>query len=321
MARPAKSATRKPKLPAKLPVKLPRLPKLPDPEEPDVFEEMTLIEHMEELRDRIVKASIAIGIAFIGGILLARPLLALIVEHARTRVDIIDPTDPLTIFFKIALYIAIGIAMPVIIWQMIGFLAPGMTNREKRILFTSLPFVTLLFVAGAAYAFFIAIPRAFDFLSSFMPDLIHWDPDGSRVISFYLTLMIGLGLAFQLPVVMFLLSKLNIISAKRMRQNRRYAVLVIMGLSAVITPTTDPFSLALVALPLYVLFELGILLGRVFARSGADAQTQPATDRHLALIFLPMYLLYRAGLWFGRVFARPRPGAYDHLAVARPTDG
>jgi sec-independent protein translocase protein TatC len=314
MSRPS---TRKPKLPAQIPAKLPCLPKLPDPDEPDVFEEMTLLEHMEELRDRLVKAAIAIGVAFIGGLLLARPLLALIVEHAKTRVDIIDPTDPLTIFFKIALYIAIGIAMPVIIWQMVGFLAPGMTNKEKRILFTSLPFVSLLFVAGAAYAFFVAIPRAFDFLSSFLPDLIHWDPDGSRVISFYLTLMIGLGLAFQLPVVMFLLSKLNIVSVRQLQENRRYAVLAIMALSAIITPTTDPFSLALVALPLYLLFELGVLLGRVLVRPAAAS----TTSRHLALIILPMYLLYRAGLWLGRPIARPRASAYDHLAIARLTDG
>ena len=132
----------------KLPVKLPAVPKLPDPNEPDQFEEMTLLEHMEELRDRIVKSVIAIGVAFIAGIFLARPLLQrlMIEANATAGFDVVSPTDPITLYFKIALYIAIGIALPVLLWQVIGFLAPGLTKREKRLLFLSLPFVVLLFL-------------------------------------------------------------------------------------------------------------------------------------------------------------------------------
>ena len=137
-------------LPVKLPSKLPSVPKLPDPTEPDQFEEMTLLEHMEELRDRIVKSVIAIGIAFIAGIFLARPLLErLMVEaNATAGFDVVSPTDPITLYFKIALYIAIGIALPVLLWQVIGFLVPGLTKKEKRLLYLSLPFVVVLFLLG-----------------------------------------------------------------------------------------------------------------------------------------------------------------------------
>jgi sec-independent protein translocase protein TatC len=260
-------------LPVKIPAKLPgRLPKLPDPTEPDVFEEMTLLEHMEELRDRIIKSAIAIGIAFVAGVFLARPMLQrLQIEAAAIGgFDVVSPTDPITLYFKIALYIAIGIALPVLMWQFIGFLAPGLTKKEKRLLFLSLPFVVLLFLLGASYAFFFAAPRALNFLSGFMSDLFEWSPEGGAVITFFLTLMLGLGLAFQLPVVMFILAKLGVVSPQKMRSWRKYAFLILLVLSAIITPSTDPFNMAIVFVPLYLLYEAGILVARVFARTPVE---------------------------------------------------
>jgi sec-independent protein translocase protein TatC len=261
----------------KLPTKLPKMPRLPDPNEPDVFEEMTLLEHMIELRDRVMKIVIAIGLAFIGGLFLAGPVLeeVRIRANAMQGLDIRSPSDPITLYMKIALYVAIGIAAPVIIYQLVGFLAPGLTKKEKRILYTSLPFVTLLFVGGVSYAFFFAIPRALAFLSGFQSEIFQWEPDGNEVVGFYLTIMLGLGLAFQMPLVMFLLAKLGVVSPAKMRAGRRYAFLLILVASAIITPTTDPFNMALVALPLVALYEVGILLAVAFARN-AKPRIAPA---------------------------------------------
>ncbi len=260
-----------------------RVPRLPRTDEPDVFEEMSLYEHLDELRSRLVKACISVGVAFVAGVILARPLLDLIVTQANATVvdggdglDIKSPTDPITIYFKVALYIAIGFALPIILYQLFSFLSPGLTKKEKRILFSSLPFVTILFLGGVAYAFFFAVPRAFDFLSGWQSDIFSWQPDGQEVISFYLTLMIGLGVSFQLPVVMFLLAKLNIVSPQRMGQYRRYAFLVILVVSAIITPSTDPINMAFVAIPLYVLYEVGIIVSRLFARPRIDADLSTA---------------------------------------------
>lgn len=273
-----------PALPAKLPSRLPavsrpHLPKLPDAETPDVFEEMTLLEHMEELRDRIVKSVIAIGLAFIGGVFLASPLLKRLQVEANAigGFDVVSPTDPITLYFKIALYIAIGIALPVLMWQLVGFLMPGLTGKEKRFLILSMPFVILLFLAGVSYAFFFAAPRALQFLSGFMSDIYEWSPEGGAVINFFLTLMIGLGIAFQLPVVMFILAKLGAVTPQKMRSFRKFAVLVLLVLSAIITPSTDPVNMAVVFGPLYLLYETGILVATVFARTPlvvqpADAQ-------------------------------------------------
>ena len=256
------------RIPGKLPAKLPSRPRLPDPNEPDTFEEMTLLEHMEELRDRIVKSVIAIGVAFVAGIFFAGPLLRRMQTEANAvqGLDVVSPTDPVTIYFKVALYIAIGLSLPVLMWQVIKFLVPGMTKREQRLLYLSLPFVAALFLVGAGYAFFFASPRALMFLSSFMSDLYEWTPEGNSVVGFYLTLMLGLGLAFQLPVVMFILAKLGVVSPKTMRDFRKYAVMILLILSAVITPTTDPFNMALVFVPLYLLYEAGIIIARLFAR-------------------------------------------------------
>jgi sec-independent protein translocase protein TatC len=151
-------ALKPPKLPAKLAGRLPNLPRLPDPNEPDVFEEMTLLEHMIELRDRIVKIVIAVGVAFIAGIFLSGPLLELLKESSGAPFDVVSPTDTIGLYFKMALYIAIGIAMPIILWQIFGFLSPGLTRKEKRILYSSLPFVTLLFWEGRPTPFSLRRP-------------------------------------------------------------------------------------------------------------------------------------------------------------------
>jgi len=259
-------------LPLRLPIKRPSLPKLPDPNAPDDFEEMTLLEHMEELRDRIVKSVIAIGVAFVAGIFLAGPLLKRlqIEANATGGFDVVAPTDPITLYFKIALYIAIGIALPVLMWQLVGFLVPGLTKKEKRLLYLSMPFVVLLFLLGVAYGFFFAAPRALTFLSSFMSDLFEWSPEGNAVITFFLTLMLGLGLAFQLPVVMFILAKLGVASPKKMQSWRKYAILILLILSAVITPSTDPFNMMIVFVPLYLLYEAGIIVARLFAHTPVE---------------------------------------------------
>ena len=274
-----------PALPARLPSRLPavsrpHLPKLPDAEAPDVFEEMTLLEHMEELRDRIIKSVLAIGVAFIAGAFLAGPLLKRLQVEANAvgGFDVVSPTDPITLYFKVALYVAIGFALPVIMWQLVGFLLPGLTSKEKRFLILSMPFVIVLFILGVAYGFFFAAPRALTFLSSFMSDIYEWSPEGGEVISFFLTLMLGLGLAFQLPVVMFILAKLGAVTPQKMRSFRKYAVIILLVLAAVITPSTDPFNMAVVFVPLYLLYELGIVTSTLFARTPLVVRDVPGAE-------------------------------------------
>jgi sec-independent protein translocase protein TatC len=266
---------------SKLPVPhLPQLPRSPRPQRPawlrpddgtpEVFEEMTLGEHLLELRMRVVRAALSIGVAFIAGCILAYPILKQIRHDARTinGLDIGSPTDVISIYFKTALYIALGLSFPLVLWQVLGFVAPGLTRKEKRVVYSALPFVALLAVLGGSYGFFVAAPRALQFLSTFMTgSVFSWDPDGKEIIGFYLTLMLGLGLAFQIPVVMFILAKINLVTPKKMASVRRYAFLIILIMAAVITPSTDPINMAIVAVPLYVLYEFGIIIARIFAKT------------------------------------------------------
>jgi len=192
-------------------------PSIPDEEYEDVFEEMTLAEHLEELRSRIWKTCISLAGAFIIGLILARPVLELVKETANIqKFDVNEATEPITDFFKIAMYIAIALALPMIFYQAFGFIAPGLTRKEKRVVYTSFPFFVILFMMGAAFAFFFAIPRAFAFLSSFMTDTFDYSPQAGSIYSFYLQVTLGMGAAFELPILMFLLARLGIVSPKRM---------------------------------------------------------------------------------------------------------
>ncbi|HEU0164769.1 MAG TPA: twin-arginine translocase subunit TatC [Thermomicrobiales bacterium] len=251
-----------------------------DPDTPEVFEEMTLQEHLVELRDRIMKIVIALVLAMIVGFYFAGGILENIKDKANAEqgLDVKSPTDPLTLTFKVAFYVAIAIIMPIIIYQLVGFLSPGLTRREKRVLFSALPFVSLLFIGGAAYGYFVAAPRALYFLSTWNLGAFTWQPDGPEVITFFLTLMIGLGLAFQLPVIMFILAKIGIVTARKMRQWRRYAYLVLCIAAAVITPSTDPFNMAIVAVPLIVLYEFGLIITTLFAKTSLRDKLPDAAD-------------------------------------------
>lgn len=241
----------------------------PEPDTPDTFEEMTLEQHLYELRDRIVRILAALLPLFVIAFFIAPRILTEIQYKANAvhGLDIRSPTDPLTLYFKVALYIAVALGMPVIVYQVVAYLAPGLTRKEKRVLYSALPFVSVLFLGGASYGYFVAAPQALSFLSTFLPGVFSWEPDGNETLSFFLTLMLGLGLSFQLPLIMFMLAKLGVLSPPQMRAWRRYAILLIAIVSAVITPSTDPFNMILVAVPLYLLYEVGIVISSVFAKT------------------------------------------------------
>ncbi len=256
-------------------VRLPRFPGKDEEVYEDIFEEMTLAEHLDELRSRLVKTCIGIGIAFVGGLFLVRPLLGVVRDNANVeRFDVIEATEPITSFFKTALYIAIAFALPLIFYQIFAFVSPGMTRKEKRYLYGSLPFVVIFFLLGVSFAFFLAIPRAFEFLSNFNSDLFDYSPTFGSIASFYIQVSLGMGIAFELPIIMFLLSRLGIISPKRMSSSRRYAIVIVMIAAAIITPTPDPFNMLFVAAPIYLLYELGIIFAKLAARRRSSKDLQ-----------------------------------------------
>jgi sec-independent protein translocase protein TatC len=234
-----------------------------DDETEDDFQEMTLGEHLEELRQRLVKMCYAFVPGFIIGFFLSARALRYVAQQSQVeQYQTLAPTDAFVTFMKMAVYIGLAIAFPIIFYQMFSFVAPGMTKKEKRYLLRSLPFVTLLFFSGVAFAFFVAAPRAFDFLSGFQSELFKWELVADEVISFYLQLMIGLGLAFELPALMFLLARMGVADAAKQKSFWRIALVLIMVAAAIITPTPDPFNMMIVAVPILLLYVFGLFLAK-----------------------------------------------------------
>lgn len=238
-------------------------------DDPEEFEEMTLQQHLEEFRDRIIKMLIAIVPAFIIGWIFHPRVLRDIEQKSNVEggLQTLAATDPLGISFQVSLYIALSITMPIIMYQFIAFLMPGMTRKEKKFLFSSIPFIGILFLTGAWFGYFVAAPNALEFLSNWGSDYLKWELTAQNAVTFFLRLVIGVGLGFQLPVVIFVLTKLGLVTVKQLRKWRKYAYLVLLVAAAIITPTPDPINLAVVAVPLILLYELAIIISQVFAKT------------------------------------------------------
>lgn len=253
-----------------VPTQDPYTPPVPTEEE---FVEMTLAEHLEELRSRILKSAVAVLIALVAGLAFAMQVIEKVAEQANVpsnQLQIISPTESFTVFMRVALYIAIAIAMPVLVYQLLAFVSPGLTYRERRYIFLAVPFVVLSFASGVAFAFFLLAPRALEFLSTFGDSIFNWEPRAESVVQFYMTLMLGVGLIFELPILMYAMALIGVMNAKRYGRFRKFAIILSMVAAAIITPTPDPFNMALVAIPTYVLYELGILLSRTVRRPDRD---------------------------------------------------
>jgi sec-independent protein translocase protein TatC len=226
--------------------------------------QLTIIEHLEELRDRLIKSVIALTVTTLFSFVFAKQFLEiLIAPMGETPPVSASPTTNIVVFTKVALISGVALAMPVLVYQLIGFIAPGLTRQEKRYLFFVLPGATLSFVAGVAFAYFVMLPTAIPFLKGFLGDIIEptWFID--RYVSFITSLLFWVGLSFETPLLIFFLSKLGIVTPAALSRYRKYAILVIAILAAVITPTPDPFNMILVMLPLILLYEIGILLAKL----------------------------------------------------------
>jgi sec-independent protein translocase protein TatC len=232
-----------------------------------------LAPHLRELRDRLVKALIAIGIGTALGFyivnsptLLGDTLPNILIDHfvpPDVKLQFIQPAEAFVNYMRIALVIGIALAMPVVVYQIVAFFIPGLLPHEKRILFTALPFVTELFLAGVAFGWFFTIPAALQFLFGYGQGArVESQPTFESFISTVATLLLWNGIIFELPAVIYLLARLGIVNAKQLARTRRYAIVVITLAAAVITPTGDPWNLMLLAVPMYLLYELGILLAR-----------------------------------------------------------
>lgn len=225
---------------------------------------MPLMEHLRELRTRLIRAFIALAITTGGSFVFAKQVLViLIAPMGNTLPQALKPTESLGNYMKVALICGVTLAMPFIVYQIGRFVAPGLTRQEKRYLVLLVPGATLCFVSGVAFAYFVMLPAAIPFLQGFMADIIEQRWAIGEYLSFVTSLLLWIGIAFELPLFVYFLTKLGIIDAQTLSKNRKYAVVVIAVLAAVITPTVDPVNMTLVMGPLIVLYELGVILAKI----------------------------------------------------------
>lgn len=232
---------------------------------------MHFLEHLAELRKRLVRASIGVLIGMgVGLFLVLGPfqlvdiIIATFAPLAdRPPVQSVGTAEEFTSYMTVALAVGLVLAMPVIVYQLLAFIVPGLTSKEQRIIFTALPFVICFFIVGLAFGWFITVPTAIRFLVGFSgSDLIESQPALADFISTITTLLLINGIVFELPVIIYVLAFIGVVTAQQLAKYRRFAVLGVVVVAAIITPTGDPINLALLSIPMYLLYELGIIMAR-----------------------------------------------------------
>jgi sec-independent protein translocase protein TatC len=241
--------------------------------------EATLISHLLELRSRLLKALVAIGVVAVPFMLYANQLysavalpLRRVLPKGATMIST-SVSAPLFAPFKLAFYAALFVAMPYVLYQAWAFVAPGLYKHEKRFAVPLLASSVLFFYSGIAFAYFIIFPVMFNFLMSATPAGVQMMTDMTEYLDFVLVMFFALGLAFEIPVVIVLLVWTGIVRIETLRSNRGYVLIAICVQAAIITPP-DVVSLAIVALPMYALYEVGLLMARVLARGKIEERAR-----------------------------------------------
>jgi len=224
---------------------------------------MSILEHLAELRDRLLKAVIALAIGVVAGTFFAPRVLKLLVAPLGEQTPIaIAPTESVGVYFKVSIVIGMVIAMPVIVYQLFRFVAPGLERHERRYVLVGAPVAAISFAAGVAFAALVLIPAAMPFLRGFLAGIVEQRYSINRYISFVSTILLWAGLVFETPLVMYFLAKLGVATPEGFGKARRVVVIAAAAGAAVITPTTDPVNMLLIMGPFLLLYELGILLAR-----------------------------------------------------------
>lgn len=258
-----------------------------DQHQSEQLAEGSLISHLLELRGRLVKASIAIFVAFIPCAIFARELFVIVAKPlvaqmpAGSSMIATSVVGSFLVPLKLALVLALVIAMPVVLYQVWAFIAPGLYKKEKRFAVPLLASSIALFYVGVVFAYFFVFPLAFKFLIATMPDVGTYMPDIGSFLSFAVMLCLAFGAAFEIPIATILLVWSGIARIETMVENRGYVLIGIAAVTAFITPP-DPISMLLMMVPMYLLYEAGIIAARVLLkeklseRAAREKETQSA---------------------------------------------
>jgi sec-independent protein translocase protein TatC len=224
---------------------------------------MSLLDHLNELRKRLFKSLIALVVGVLLSAAFTDQILRYLIKPYGSELQVLGPTESVVMYFRVALLAGAIVTIPYITYQLFMFIAPGLERKEKRWIYLALPATTSLFLGGVAFAWFIMVPTALGFLRDFESGIFRPEWTAERYIAFLTSLLFWIGVAFEMPVVVFVLSRLGILGPEALRRNWRLAVVIITIISAMITPTVDPFNMLLVIAPLLGLYLISILVAMI----------------------------------------------------------
>ncbi len=225
---------------------------------------LSLLGHLVELRGRLIKAVIAVAITCIIAFVFADRIFEVLVRPLNgVPLIYIDMTEMIGVYMKVCLAAGIGLAMPYLVYQLLMFIMPALTRKEKRYVLVVLPWIALMFIGGVVFSYFILVPPATQFLTSFGSQIATPQIRIGSYINVVTRVMLATGIVFEMPVISTFLARLGIITPGWLAGKRKIAFVGAFVLGAIITPTFDPLNQTLVAAPLIVLYELSIFLARL----------------------------------------------------------
>ena len=247
----------------------------------EALQEATLLSHLVELRSRLLKIAAAVVCVFVVLLPWSRKIFALVSEPLR---DVLPGNtmiatavaSPLLTPFKLTFFVALFVAMPIVLYQVWAFVAPGLYKKEKRFAMPLLASSIILFYLGIAFAYFVVFPLMFNFFTAVAPEGVEVQTDISQFLSFITTIVFAFGIAFEVPIATVLITWTGLTTPDKLGKARPYVFLGAFVVGMIITPP-DIISQTLLAIPVYLLYELGILMARMFSvreqDTGEEAQT------------------------------------------------
>lgn len=241
-------------------------------------EKLSFISHLEELRKRLIICIGAIAVGFTICYFFDQQLIDILTKPLKealppgTHLIFTGISEAFFAYLKVSFFAGLIIASPVILYEIWGFIAPGLYNKEKKYVFPFVLFSTMLFISGVLFAYYIVLPITYKFFMSYTTDSIKPFPSLREYLSFSSKMLLAFGITFELPIFILFLSKIGILSLRTLTVYRKYAVLVIFIVAAIVTPSTDVVSQVLTAIPLWILYEISIILVRVFNRKKVSRQ-------------------------------------------------
>jgi sec-independent protein translocase protein TatC len=252
----------------------------PVPEEPpddDRTAKMSFLEHLDELRTRLIRSVTALVAAFLICLFFIDKIQAFIMKPLYATLPrggsfiFTEPTEGFMLQMKIAALAGVFLAAPVILWQLWKFIAPGLYSHEKKFAIPFVLFASVFFAAGGLFSHYVAFPWAWMFFASYTTEYMTFMPKVSSTFSLYAKMLLGFGVVFQMPTLVFFLARVGGITARFLIRNTKYAILIIFIVAAVLSPGTDVVSQALMAGPMLLLYAISIVIAWVFGKKKSSA--------------------------------------------------